>query len=287
MNYSALIQNRKSVRAFTDKYVSFEDMDKIKAYHSKSVRRLLSDVNTELRLFGLDSQAALEGAAGYQNFMVGSPQYLVLLSEKHPHAAENAGFIMEDLILKLSDMGLDSCWLTFHDSEHVKAALEIDSEMDVVAMAAFGYGAKTSKRLRWNVLSMSNVDANAQRQYFQPKLSVRDLVHLNAWGNHTGAEEHIGFYDDMLWEAFYAASLAPSYLNRQPYGFLIHDGRITLVQKPDSQTHAIDTKLNLGIVLLHFSAVASQWTGNISWQFEDISVPSLPDGHRAVASVVL
>jgi hypothetical protein len=169
----------------------------------------------------------------------------------------------------------------------VKAALEIDSEMDVVAMAAFGYGAKTSKRLRWNVLSMSNVDANAQRQYFQPKLSVRDLVHLNAWGNHTGAEEHIGFYDDMLWEAFYAASLAPSYLNRQPYGFLIHDGRITLVQKPDSQTHAIDTKLNLGIVLLHFSAVASQWTGNISWQFEDISVPSLPDGHRAVASVVL
>jgi nitroreductase len=140
---------------------------------------------------------------------------------------------MEDLILKLSDMGLDSCWLTFHDSEHVKAALEIDSEMDVVAMAAFGYGAKTSKRLRWNVLSMSNVDANAQRQYFQPKLSVRNLVHLNAWGNHTGAEEHIGFYDDMLWEAFYAASLAPSYLNRQPYGFLIHDGRITLVQKPD------------------------------------------------------
>ena len=31
MNYSALIQNRKSVRAFTDKYVSFDDLDKIKA----------------------------------------------------------------------------------------------------------------------------------------------------------------------------------------------------------------------------------------------------------------
>ena len=54
MNYSALIQNRKSVRAFTDRYVSFDDMDKIKAYHRNSVRRLLPELKTELRLFGLD-----------------------------------------------------------------------------------------------------------------------------------------------------------------------------------------------------------------------------------------
>jgi len=287
MNYAALIQNRKSVRAFTDRYVSFEDMDKIKAYHNKSVRRLLPEVNTVLRVFGLEARAALEGAAGYEQFLVGSPQYLVLLSEKHPHAAENAGFIMEDLILKITDMGLDSCWLTFHDSEHIKAALEIESEMDVVAVAAFGYGEKTTRRLRLNVQSMSNVDISAQRQYFNPKRSVYDMVYLDNWGNSTGVEEHIGFYDNLLWEAFYAASLSPSYLNRQPYGFLIHDGHITLVQKPDSYTDGIDAKLNLGIVLLHFSAVASQWAGKLSWRFEDASGIPLPEGHSVVASVSL
>ena len=287
MNYSALIQNRKSVRAFTDKYVSFDDMDKIKAYHRKSVRRLLPDVKTELRLFGLDARAVLEGAAGYKQFLVGSPQYMVLLSEKHPHAAENAGFVMEDLILKLTDMGLDSCWLTFHDSEYVKTALEIESDLDVVAIAAFGYGEKTTKRLRLNAVSMSDVDVSAQRQYFRPKLSVNDMVYLDNWDNSVGVEEYIGFYDDMLWEAFYAASLSPSYLNRQPYGFLIRDGRITLVQKPDSYTHGIDAKLNLGVVLLHFSAVASQWAGNLTWRFEDDSTLPLPEGHLAVASVAL
>ena len=287
MNYSALIQNRKSVRAFTDKYVSFDDMDKIKAYHRKSVRRLLPDVETELRLFGLDARAVLEGAAGYKQFLVGSPQYMVLLSEKHPHAVENAGFVMEDLILKLTDMGLDSCWLTFHDSEYVKTALEIESDLDVVAIAAFGYGEKTTKRLRLNAVSMSDVDVSAQRQYFRPKLSVNDMVYLENWDNSVGVEEYIGFYDDMLWEAFYAASLSPSYLNRQPYGFLIRDGRITLVQKSDSYTHGIDAKLNLGVVLLHFSAVASQWAGNLTWRFEDDSALPLPEGHRAVASVAL
>jgi len=184
-------------------------------------------------------------------------------------------------------MGLDSCWLTFHDSEYVKTALEIESDLEVVAIAAFGYGEKTTKRLRLNVLSMSDVDIRAQRQYFQPKKNVPDLVYLNDWGNSIGVEEYIGFYDDMLWEAFYAASLAPSYLNRQPYGFLIRDGHITLVQTPDSYTHEHDAKLNLGVVLLHFSAVASQWAGNLNWSFGDASALLLPDGYSAVASVAL
>jgi len=287
MNYSALIQNRKSVREFTEKYVSMEDVDKIKRYHSYSVRRLFPEVKTELSLFGLDARAALEGAAGYKQFLVGSPQYMVLLSEKHPHALENAGFIMEDLILKLTDMGLDTCWLTFHDSEYIKSALEIESDLDVVAIAAFGYGAKTTKRLRLNLITMSNADISVQRQYFNPKRSVHELVSLDDWGNTNGVEEYIGFYDDLLWEAFYAASLAPSYLNRQPYGFLIRDSRIVLVQKPDSYTDGIDAKLNLGVVLLHFSAVASQWAGKVDWSFEELPSLSLPEGHSAVASVAL
>ena len=157
----------------------------------------------------------------------------------------------------------------------------------MVAIAAFGYGEKTTRRLRWNVRSMSSLDSKAQRQYFQPKKGISELVFLEEWGSRSGVEEHIGFYDDMLWEAFYAASLSPSYLNRQPYGFLIRDGRITLVQKPDSYTGGIDAKLNLGIVLLHFSAVASHWAGEVTWQPEENSFLPLPEGHRAVASVAL
>lgn len=287
MNYSALIQNRKSVREFTDKKVSVPVLAELESYYQNSVQRLIPGLKTELRIFGEEVKEALEGAAGYKSFLIGAPQYLVLLSAKDAHAGVNAGFIMEDLILKLTDLDLGGCWLTFTDSEQVKRALGIDSDLDVAAIAAFGYGVKTTKRLRLNVLSMSNVDAAAQRQYFQPKVSVHDLVFLNDWGNTNGVEQFIGFYDDMLWEAFYAASLSPSYLNRQPYGFLIRDGRITLVQKPDSYTDGPDSKLNLGAVLLHFTAAASQWAGKISWQFEDASGLQLPEGHSAVASCAL
>ena len=286
MKYSALIQNRKSVREFSDRYVSFEDIEKIKTHYNNHIRRLLPEVETELRLFGLDARAVLEGAAGYKQFLVGSPQYMVLLSAKAPGSGENAGYIMEDLILKLTDMGLDSCWMTFADSEYVKTALEIDSPLEVAAIAAFGYGMKTTKRLRLNVLSMSNVDVSAQRQYFAPKKGVSDLVFLNSWGNREGVEEFIGFYDDMLWESFYAASLSPSYLNRQPYGFVLRDGRVYLVQVPDAHTGEIDGRLGLGVVLLHFSAVAEQWAGKVSWSFDDKGL-DLPEGYRVVASAAL
>ena len=267
MNYRVLIQNRKSVRAFTDRYVSFDHMDQIKTYHRNSVRRLLPEVKTELRMFGLDARAVLEGAAGYQQFLVGSPQYMVLLSEQHPFAGENAGFVMQDLLLKVTEMGLDSCWLTFTDSEYVKTALEIESDLDVVAIAAFGYGEKTTRRLRWNVRSMSSLDSKAQRQYFQPKKGISELVFLEEWGSRSGVEEHIGFYDDMLWEAFYAASLSPSYLNRQAYGFLLHNGLVSLISTPDTYNTPIDSQLSLGIALLHFTAVAQELSANICRRF--------------------
>ena len=286
MNYAALIQNRKSVREFRDKVVPFKLMAQIKSYYQNSVRRLIPGIDTELYLFGTDAREALEGAAGYNSFLVGAPQYLVLLSAEHPHAHLNAGFMMEDLILKLTDLELDSCWVTFTDSELVKENLGIESGLQVAAIAAFGYGVKTVRRLRLNIKSMSNIDISAKRQYFEPKRSVSDLVYKETWGGRDGLDSAIGFYDDMLWESFYAASLAPSYLNRQAYGFLLEAGRVTLVSVPDRFNVPIDQELSLGIVLHHFTVVSENWAGKLSWQLDPQGL-ELPQGYRAVASALI
>ena len=284
MNYSALIQNRKSFREFTDKQVPFSALESIKNYYG-SVRRLLPEVKTELYFFGTDARAALEGAAGYNQFLVGAPQYLVLLSQQHPLAHINAGYIMEDILLKLEDLELDSCWLTFTDSAEIKGVLGIESDKDVSAILAFGYGKKTVKRLRLNFRSMSDVDIKAKYRYMEPKRSVNDLVFIDTWGNGHDLDRYIGFFDDMLWESLYAASLAPSYLNRQAYGFLLHDGCISLVARPDRYNTKIDGDLSLGIVLLHFSAVAENWLGKVTWNFDVASDGlSIPSDHVLIAT---
>ena len=285
MNYSALIQNRKSTREFTDQEIGYMDLNTIRNYYQKSVRRLIPEIQTELYFFGRGTGDALEGAAGYNQFLVGAPQYLVLLSEKHPLSCINAGYMMQDILLKLSSMDLDSCWLTFADSEDIKGVLGISSDMDVVAIAAFGYGKKTVRRLRLNLRSMSNVDIVAKHRYMEPKRSVEDMVFLDSWGNSDGLDKYLGFFDDMLWEAIYAASLAPSYLNRQAYGFLLKDGEISLVERPDRYNVDIDKDLSLGIVLLHFSAVAENWAGKLNWRFGEEAVNlDLPEGHKVIST---
>ena len=287
MNYSALIQSRKSVREFADKAVPASALAEVRAYYEKSCKRLLPQLKTELLVFGATAREALEGAAGYNQFLVGAPQYLVLLTEDGALSGLNAGFLMEDLVLKLTDMDFGTCWLTFTDSDQVKQALEIASPLKVGAIVAFGYGVKAKRRLRINILSMSNVDISAKRHYFEPKRSVRDMVFLDTWGNSQGVEEHIGFYDDMLWEAFYAASLSPSYLNRQAYGFVLQDRKVVMVRRPDTFNTKIDGDLSLGVVMLHFTGVAEQWAGKISWSFGADAAAALPDGFEAVASCVL
>ena len=285
MDYNALIQNRKSARQFTDKKVPEAVCNELEAYYKNACQRLAPGIDTELWIFGDNTRQALEGAAGYNEFLVGAPQYLVLLSEKAELAYENAGFMMEDLVLKLEDMGLGSCWITFTDSKAVKDALGIDSPMEVAAIAAFGYPQKARKRMRFNILSMSNVDIGAKRHYFDPKRPVGDMVYLNAWGETQGRDKYIGFYDDMLWEAFYAASLSPSYLNRQAYGFVIADGQVVLVSRPDEYNTEIDGKLSLGVVMLHFAAAASAWAGKITWKLgADAKQIALPEGYSVVAS---
>ena len=288
MNYSALIQNRKSVRAFSDKPVFFGDLDQIRNYYNTAVRKLLPELKTELYFFGTDAREALEGAAGYNSFLIGAPQYLVLMSEQNELDSLNAGYIMEDLILKLADMGLDSCWLTFVNSDWVKHELGIHSDLDVAAIAAFGYGVKTVKRPRINILSMSNIDIQAQRRYTEPKRRVQDMAFLDTWGNTHKLFDYIGFFDDMLWEALHAASLSPSYLTRQAYGFILHDGKITLVSRPDEYTTELDGKLSLGVVLHQFTAVAEKWAGKLTWRFgNDAAQLELPEGHKVIASCTL
>lgn len=288
MNYSALIQNRKSFREFTDNAVPFSILETVKNYYHNSVRRLVPEIRTQLYFFETGARAALEGAAGYNQFLVGAPQYLVLLSDKHEQAYLNAGYVMQDMLLKLADLELDSCWLTFTDSAEVKGVLGIESPMDVVAIAAFGYGKKTVKRLRLNIRSMSDVDIKAKYRYMEPKRSVNDLAFIDTWGSNHGLDRYIGFFDDMLWEALYAASLAPSYLNRQAYGFLLHDGAVSLVSRPDRYNTEIDGQLSLGIVLLHFTAVAENWAGKLHWDF-DPSADGLqiPEDHKLIATTAL
>lgn len=285
MDYSAMIQNRKSFRAFLNTPVPNTALEELQQYFATDCRKLIPSLNVELRIFGSDVKEKLEGSAGYREFMIGAPCYLVILSEDAEYSVENAGFLAEDLVLKITELGLSSCWLAFGDAQKVKEALELQSDKQVRALIAFGYGQKTSKVVRLNIKNNTKVDIKILQSYYNPKIGIGELVYAGKWGESTGVDELIGDMNSTLWRAFYAASLSPSYLNRQPYGFILDGGTVILVAKPDECTDEFNAKLNLGIVMLHFAGVVAQRLYEVPWV---MGAPDkefgLPAGYHAVAS---
>ena len=72
------------------------------------------------------------------------------------------------------------------------------------------------------------------------------------------------------------------------YGFLLKEGTVSLVSRPDIYNTRTDGDLSLGIVLLHFTAVAEELSGKLSWRFGPAAEQlNLPEGHQVIASCAL
>lgn len=255
MDYLKLIEARKSIREFRDWTITLKQCNDIKNYFSQC-KRLIPSIDVELLTFNRDAKEKLSGIAGYQGSIIGAPYYLVILSDEDEYYLENAGYICEDIILKLTDMGLDSCWLTFQDGVSVKEALDIQSQKFPTAIIAYGYGKPEREQRRLDIKTPSNIHIKELNGHIAPKITVEDMVYYEVFGREVNWSEDL--HDRELGLAFYAASLSPSFLNRQPYRMIWDQDTVILVEKRDKMTNKMDMKLNNGVVMMNFAVVLSR-----------------------------
>ena len=137
MNYEALIEERQSLRSFEQKEVSATALQEVERYFGETAR-ILPEIGLELHcVAGIGT--GLEGIAGYGGNAFRAPLYLVVLSEEKEGWLENAGFVSEQLLLKLTELGISACWLTLTDEAATKRALGIESDKKAAALLAVGY----------------------------------------------------------------------------------------------------------------------------------------------------
>lgn len=258
MNYFELATKRKSTRDFKDKEVSESLMAKIKAYFM-DCKRLVPAIKVEFRIIDPKLSPMMNGCVGYKDYLIEAPHYLLILSEKADRYIENAGFIGEDIVLKMTDMDIDTCWITISDSKKLKERLNLNTDMEPAALIAFGYEKATLSLKRLDIVNQSNVTMKKRSGYEAPKLYIEDAIYAEDMGI---KEENstLDHYTD-LYQALVAACCAPSFLNLQPYRFIIDDGLFILVSLEHGQTSEEDQALNLGILMLNFYAVLSQRSG--------------------------
>lgn len=283
MDYYQLTIDRKSTRDFKEKDVPEKLLEQIKEYYGVC-KRLVPEIKTELKLIDPDNSPMMNGCVGYKDYLIQAPCYLLILSEDKEHYLENAGFMGEDMVLKLTDLGLDSCWLTVNDSAKLSDRLNIKDGLVPAALVAFGYEkAEADVSQRLDIINPSNVNLKARTGYVAPKLYVEDSIYSEDMGI-SGNPEILHTYTD-LYKGLISACCAPSFLNRQPYRFIIKGGKLILVSLPDAETGENDAALNIGIVMLNFYRTLTERSGvygNWILGAPDCDL-DLPEGGKIVA----
>lgn len=255
MDYNKAIEARKSIREFVGKDIAETQIDAIKNCF-QDLSRMVPDIKTEYVLVNGADHQYLKGHIGYYGMSFEAPLYLLLLSEVRPGYIENAGYINEDMILRLTDMGLDSCWMTVNEEAELKEFLAIESDLKITAAAAVGYGKKERNMTRLHIKTMSDVEVSTREGHLAPKISLSQMTYSEVWGKAALLDEqHV---DDGLRNALYAASYAPTFLNRQPFRLVMKGGQLILVRMMDSLTGEYDACLNCGAVMLNFAAALDQ-----------------------------
>lgn len=147
--------------------------------------------------------------------------YIVILQDKNENLEVEAGYFGERLVLKLEELGLNSCWvgLTYSKSK-IKEKLENCKKID--CLIAFGYG-------------QTNGSTRKSK-------TVKDICNL---GHDIPPKIEKGLK---------AALLGPTAVNQQKFFFIVKGEDIYLKESG----FGFYTKIDLGIVKYHFEIVAGQ-----------------------------
>jgi nitroreductase len=204
--------------------------------------RLYGDIDMRITMVRdgskvFDIMSGLVGNLG----KVRAPHYLVVTSEEKPGYGENAGFVLEHVVLEMTRMGLATCWLGAHvEKADLDQALGFNGPHVPVIIVAFG--------LPQDVQSLYRKSPKDAKR--------KDLSQIV-----------FGSLDEAWKDIFEAVRIAPSAGNSQPWRFYIAGDRIDMfIGKGNAITQKLFSRLNridAGIALCHLKIAAKKGSKSI------------------------
>ncbi len=269
MDHRGLIDRRYSCRTYLDEPISAED------------RRALSDVMTTKTTgplgsrvrFGLIAASADDAGAlrrlGTYGFIKGATGYIVGAVHRGPNDLEDYGYLLEEVILHATAIGLGTCWLggTFTRSTFTRRFGGVERGETIPAVAAIGNaGDDGAERIR-------------RREEGDRRLPAGELFFHQDFGEPLGLERVDGYA-----AALEAVRMAPSATNKQPWRIVRRGDRwhfylvrtrgygkgsvlFTVLRIADLQ------RVDLGIAMCHFELVARDQGRDGRWTVDDPGLP--------------
>lgn len=240
------LKTRTSTRDYKDKNLDENTTKKIFEIVEDEAEKLgKEDLSFLVNTDGESVYKSLEGVAGYRGIMIKAPAYIALNTlNNNPASIVKGAYGMEEIITRLNELGLGSCWITVSDVETtVKQSAFNFTDGDVNLLLAVGYP----------------LNDEVRQQRYDDRKPTEDLVFLGDFDTQATDEdlEQRGLND-----IFDYAKFAPSTHNEQPWRFVIVDDEINLyIEDFKGDVNLIDA----GIIMYYIDelgkslAMASGW----------------------------
>lgn len=282
MNYKDAIAKIKSVRDYKKEEVSPQKISELKEYFPKG-KKLIEDIEIEVLLKNKNEvYEQLKDVAGYNEFMIEAPHYMVFLSEEKDHYIENTGYVAQDIMLNAWSLGIGSCWITIKDGEEIKNKLNISSDKKLTALISLGFDENKNKVVYETEYehNPTKTEVKVIEDNVSDRIGIRDIVFMKKWGENADPDELVNLG---LLEGFVSANRAPSTRNRQPWRFIVDNETIVLALRHDSYANDYEEKIDTAVIMLYFKAIIDSTLFDLTWNFgKPEKNYEIPDDYKIV-----
>lgn len=240
---------RKTTREYSNKKIKGELLEEIKKTCS-DINYLNKELNIKVHL--VERGHIIHFLQG-KDCKVKAPHYLVATSTKGEDYLENIGFALEEVVLKLTTLGIATCWLESNLNredilEFVDLEEDIEKEDDEkteeqnleqpYVIVAFGYPEKHEQLFRKN---KSKIDRKSIRHICK-NVSRKNIKIINA------------------------IRFSPSIKNCQPWVLYNENDKIHLYEERQRKNLKDMSKISMGICLKHIDIACKKHDISVTYE---------------------
>ncbi len=191
-----------------------------------------------------------KGAIGPYGKIKGAPAFIAFIGNMDsPNVYEQVGYTGEGIILEAESLNLAACWVAgFFRPKVVSSLTKIGEDERVLAVTPIGYAVR---RHSLEERVMTGFGLTHRRR------PLSGLV--------TGLRE--SEWPQWVKLSLEAARLAPSAVNRQPWGFDVDGSSITVFVRTSGPEFNVSKRLDCGIAMLHIEVAALSYGIRGNWEF--------------------
>jgi nitroreductase len=265
MDILEAISRRMSIRSYEPGPASMEELEAIRLAGERA--EALTQV--EMRFFLRSHEQMgreVKGVIGNYGKYILAPHYIVLASKEGEGYLTDAGFRFQQMVLEATRKGLGTCWIGLMFKEaSLRSNLGLDNSWRVMVLTPIGRAGEQSFVSR----SLRAMAGSSTR---------KPLEELFFWQRPGSPLPANVLADERMARVLEAARRAPSWMNKQPWRFILADKEILVYKNKHQEREGKDYHLlDCGIAManLHLAARAVGMAGR--WELGKFEVPGEVD----------